>query len=150
MGTPRAQFLADVLNFSRAIPLGKLIYFRERFRSALYQMVLQEFLAQQRARGLTKADLARRIGRKPEQISRWLGAPGNWTLDTASDLMLAMGQEPRCTKADLSRLATRNFDRPDWIARSDSDPVRTPMQQGSGSLPTAELKEWNYEEHRPS
>jgi hypothetical protein len=50
---------------------------------------------------ISKADLARRIGRKPEQISRWLGAAGNWTIDTVSDLLLGMSAEPELSVGPL-------------------------------------------------
>ena len=72
--------------------MGKGRYLQECWRTSgnaerlrLYEAVIKEFLES----GVTKAELARRIGRKPEQITRWLGAPGNWTLDTVSDLLLA-------------------------------------------------------------
>jgi hypothetical protein len=106
--------LSEILDQTSQIPVGKLAYFRERFRNALHQMVLKEFL-KKNADGLTRADLARRIGRRPEQITRWLGAPGNWTIDTVSDLMLAMGQEPRCTPGRLDDLPRRNYERPEWL-----------------------------------
>jgi hypothetical protein len=70
------------------LSVGVLAYFRERQRLRLYEVVVTEFLRS----GITKAELARRMGRKPEQITRWLGAPGNWTLDTVSDLLLAISR----------------------------------------------------------
>ena len=68
-------------------------YFRARLKNRLHQVVLGEFLKLGANERFTKADLARRIDKKPEQITRFLGAPGNWTLDTVSDLLLAMGYE---------------------------------------------------------
>lgn len=68
------------------IPLGTLGYFRGRNRWRIYEFVLSEF----RESGLTQAELAKRLGRRPEIISRLLGAPGNWGLDTISDLLLAI------------------------------------------------------------
>lgn len=92
--TSQTSFLSEIVS-GQAIPLGKLAYFRERFRDRLYELVVSEFLRKEKAGELSRADLARRIGRKPEQITRWLGAPGNWTLETVSDLLLGI------TKAEL-------------------------------------------------
>jgi hypothetical protein len=71
---------------------GHLEYFRARVRSKLHQLVLREFFKQE-DRGLTQAELSRRLGKRTEVINRLLGAPGNWTLNTVSDLMLGMGAE---------------------------------------------------------
>lgn len=38
---------------------------------------------------MSKADLARSLGKEPSQITRWLGSTGNLTLDTLSDLLFA-------------------------------------------------------------
>ncbi|MGD0288336.1 MAG: hypothetical protein ABSC63_01610 [Candidatus Binataceae bacterium] len=92
MTTSQTQsFLTEILQGER-IPVGKLEYFRARLQSRLHQLVLAEFLRQE-DRGLHQAELARRIGRKPEVVNRLLGAPGNWTLNTVSDLLLGMGVE---------------------------------------------------------
>jgi hypothetical protein len=103
MSTSQTPFLTEILE-GEVIPLGKLAYFRERLRNRLHQLVIREFVRQEDIHRLTRAELARRIGRAPEQITRWLGAPGNWTLDTVSDLMLGMGTEPRF---DIEHLADR-------------------------------------------
>ena len=103
------NFLSEVLNGGR-IPLGTLSYFRERFRDRLYDLVLDEFFKQEEKTGLTRADVARRIGRRPEQITRWFGAPGNWTLETVSDLLLAIAKsEPGMLLLPLEGRSVRNF-----------------------------------------
>ena len=56
--------------------------------SALMQLFLDE-----KKLGFTRADLARRLGKRPEQVTRWLAGPGNLKIDTLSDLLLAMGHE---------------------------------------------------------
>ena len=110
MNTSRKKpFLSEVLNGDK-IPLGTLSYFRERFRDRLYDLVMEEFLKQGAEGGLTRADVARRIGRRPEQITRWFGAPGNWTLETVSDLLLAVAKsEPNVTLLSLEGRAVRNY-----------------------------------------
>jgi len=68
---------------------GDLAYFRQRQSNRVYEAVFKAFVGT----GITKADLARKLKKKPEQITRWLSGPGNWTLDTVSDLLLALGSE---------------------------------------------------------
>lgn len=68
-------------------------YFRARLKNRLHELVLIEFMKLEKEKGFTKADMARRIHKRPELVTRLLGAPGNWTLDTVSDLLLAMGYE---------------------------------------------------------
>jgi hypothetical protein len=104
----KTRFLSEILGDER-ISLSKLTYFRKRFRDRLYELVVGEFLKRER-QGLTKAEVARRIGRRPEQITRWLGSPGNWTLETVSDLLLAVAKsEPYVDLWSLENRASRNY-----------------------------------------
>jgi hypothetical protein len=89
---PMPSFLTEVLD-GKPISVGKKEYFRARLQSKFHQLVVSEFIRQE-DQGLTRAELARRIGKRNEVISRLFGAPGNWTLNTASDLLLGMGAEP--------------------------------------------------------
>src|SRR6516225_3221113 len=74
------------------IPEAKRVYFQTRSRNRLFDYILGRFF-QQQEKGLTKAKLARRIGKPPEMINRWLGAPSNLTLDSISDLLLGICAE---------------------------------------------------------
>ena len=105
----KRPFLSEVLDGDK-IPLGTLSYFRERFRDRLYDLVMEEFLKKDAEAGLTRAEVARRIGRRPEQITRWFGAPGNWTLETVSDLLLAIAKsEPEVNLLPLKGRPVRNY-----------------------------------------
>src|SRR5260370_35711310 len=75
-----------------SIPEAKLVYFRTRSRNRLYQFILSKFVAEQE-KGLTKAALARRIGKSPEVINRWLGSPSNLTGDSVCDLLIGITAE---------------------------------------------------------
>ncbi len=109
----QTPFLSEIQD-GGPIPLGKLAFFRERFRDRLYELVLSEFLARE-AEGLTKAEVARRIGRRPEQVTRWLGAPGNWTLETVSDLLLAISAaEPEVQLNSLKDETSKVHGDRDW------------------------------------
>ena len=114
--TQHLPFLSEIA-IGEPIPVNKLAFFQARLRNRLFDLVLKRFLEQQNS-GLTKAELARRIGKSPEQITRLLGAPGNWTLDTASDLLIGIaGEELKMgTESVLGRVA-RNYQGQDWHTR---------------------------------
>ena len=117
------SFLFEVLNSER-IPLGTLSYFRERFRDRLYDLVVEEFVKQNAENNLTRAEVARRIGRRPEQITRWFGAPGNWTLETVSDLLLAIAKsEPDVRLLPLEGRHVRNYRSPSLSASQQTRAV---------------------------
>ena len=75
------------------IPESKRVYFQDRFRGRIFDFLINRFGDEQQQKGLTKAKLARRIGKPPEVINRWLGAPSNLTLDSISDLLLGISAE---------------------------------------------------------
>jgi hypothetical protein len=82
------EILADRVT---PIPEEKLAYFRRRLRLQLHELVVEKFYRQET---MTQRDLANRIGKTPDVVNRMLGAPGNWTLDTVSDLLIAMAAVP--------------------------------------------------------
>ena len=92
-----------------AISVAMLAYFRGRFGNKIHELVLAEFAAQEREGKTSRAELARKIRRKPEQITRWLGSPGNWTLDTLSDLLLGMGLEPAVSARSIASEGLTNL-----------------------------------------
>jgi hypothetical protein len=114
MTTSQTSFLSEILS-DKPIPVEKLSYFRERFRNRLYNILVGKFLEKERNKQFTRADLARRIGKRPEQITRWLGSPGNWTLDTVSDLSLGMGLELEASLRSIVDHPARNYEAPEWM-----------------------------------
>lgn len=94
------------------IPSSTRVYFQERLRQRLYDMVMNEFDVY-KSKGKTKAHLAMRLGRRPEQITRWLSEPGNLTFDTLSDLLLGL------SAAELSLSLT-------YLLEQSKEPPRIP------------------------
>jgi transcriptional regulator with XRE-family HTH domain len=74
------------------IPEAKRVYFQYRLRDRFFDFIRGRF-EREETNGLTRAKLARRIGKSPEVISRWLNAPSNLTLDSISDLMIGIAAE---------------------------------------------------------
>jgi hypothetical protein len=69
------------------VPLGTLGYFRARNKRHAYDLVVREF----KRSGISQAELARRLGKGTDRVCKLIGGPGNWTLDTVSDLLFAIG-----------------------------------------------------------
>jgi len=81
------------------------------------------------------------MNKKPEQVTRLLAAPGNWTLDTLSDLLLAIGNfEPAFSVSSPLGAPARNMDTAsllnekvererDWISSQREDAPKQDEKQ---------------------
>lgn len=58
-----------------------------------YFSYIHEKLTEAEASGLRRKDIARRLNKSPGRLSHLLGAPGNWTLDTIAELLVAISRE---------------------------------------------------------
>ena len=79
------------------VPDRTLWFYRGRLQHRIYDLIVEEFYRQEDLGEITKAAVARRLGRRPEQITRWLAAPSNWELDTISDLLVGLRVPPVLT-----------------------------------------------------
>jgi hypothetical protein len=105
---------------SAKVPLGTFAYFRARNKRRAYDLVIKEF----KKSGLSQADLSRRLGKGTDRVCKLLGGPGNWTLDTVSDLLFAIsGAEPKYMLDYPLDKPARNFTQPEWLA-SEPDWVK--------------------------
>ena len=112
---------------SDRIQIGDFGYLRARNKHRLYTAVIHEF----KRSGLSQADLARRLGKGPDIVCRWLAAPGNWRLDTVSDLLFAIsGAELTYGLNYPLKEPARNF-RPEWL---DNVQPADPSERGSSNV----------------
>lgn len=106
------------------IPTRTLVYFRRRLRHELHELALRVFSHQSKTMGLTRKSMADRLEKDPAQISRWLGAPGNWTLDTFSDLLVGMAIDPRRMVSSLADELEATGERPHEVeGKSAAQPI---------------------------
>lgn len=112
-------------------------YFRANARNEFHQVVLREFIRLRDEVGLKQSDIVRRLSSRADQISRSLGAPGNWTIDTISDLLLAMRLRPVLLAMPLDDEVAV----PATLAKQKVRPVGAPIPESSantdGGPPTA-------------
>ena len=90
--SPNPSSKSEAERFGRKDAVGRA-YHQERLISDMYDFVVGKFLEKEAAGRLSRADLARSTGTSPAQVSRWLGAPTNWTLSTVASLLLAISEE---------------------------------------------------------
>ena len=139
MTTSQTNTFLSEIESGKPIPKEKLTYFQARLQLRLYDFVVTKFQEKAKAEGLTKAELARRIGRRPESITRLLCSPGNWRLETVSDLLLGIAaEELDMASTSLLNRAARNFDQPDW-ASSKSHATQKPASEPRNEIPTLKL-----------
>jgi hypothetical protein len=147
MPTSQTQFFSELAagHSGPPIPEAKRSYFQARLRNRLFNFILGKFVNEQ-ANGLTKAILARRIGKSPEVINRWLGAPSNLTLDTLSDLLLGICAEELSPQSEpILNQSPRNYLPGDWIIEGDqstrAQPRRFEYQKLGGEPPPDKVRE---------
>ena len=117
------------------ISLGTLTYFRERNRNRVHDLVLTAF----EKSGITQAEIARRLSKRPDVVCRLIGAPGNWTLDTVSDLLLAIGGlEPDYSYSSPFDSHPKNYSKPSWLDQEAVDFSAEKHQ--TGSRPSMQLQ----------
>lgn len=94
------------------VPESTIAYFKTRNKLKAFTLVHKEF----ERSGITKADLAKRLGKGADRVSHILAAPGNWTLDTVSELLFAIsGAEPIYDLAYPLDKPPRNQRKPEWL-----------------------------------
>jgi hypothetical protein len=70
-----------------------LFYYRQRNKNRVFEKIALLFVEEAERRGITKKQIAEMLKKDTGQITRWLSGPNNLTLDTISDLLLALGAE---------------------------------------------------------
>jgi len=113
----------------RIISAADLAYHNQSLRNDIFGKVLQAFAQEAEAGRITKAAVARRLGKDPAQISRWFSGPSNWTLDTVSDLLAALEAKLRSDVVFSRDLPRPNYEHPLAISGAGATPGRITWQR---------------------
>lgn len=114
-------------------------YFQGAFREQIQQQLLEIFDHAKQEKCINRSDLAYKIGRRPEQISRWLSSPCNLEADTISDLALSLGYVPRISFEPAETLIrSKNTNRPTRVTELL---VAPPQSGASFEIVLATIKE---------
>jgi transcriptional regulator with XRE-family HTH domain len=110
MTTFQKKSLPQILSSDQPIPEGSLAYIEQRAINEFYNVVLSRYRFAKENHNLTKAELARRINKGQDQVSRWLSSPSNWTIGTVARLLVGINNEEAQLSYDsfIGRTAT-NF-----------------------------------------
>ena len=123
------SFLLSKPSGDDQLPGAQLGFVAGKLRNDLHAVVLREF----KSSGLTQAELAKRLGKDKAWVSRTLGAPGNWTIDTAATLIFAInGSVLIVGSVDVDHPARSNFTKPAWLSSDLPPPPST--ADGSGPV----------------
>jgi transcriptional regulator with XRE-family HTH domain len=102
--------MVDISGTSPRIRDRDVFYYRQRNKNRLFEKLVTFFATEAEHAGVTKKDIAERLGRDPSQITRWLSAPNNLTPDSISDLLLALGAEMDYEVTKFSARARPNYE----------------------------------------
>ena len=128
--------LSKPKNGERILP-ETLAYMSARAKRRAYDLVIKTF----KKSGLSKAELARRLGKGNDRVSRMLGGPGNWTIATVSDLLFAINSsEPQWDVSFPLERARRNDTRPGWL---ESSLVSQAFSGAANTISTISLSDLN-------
>jgi hypothetical protein len=116
MPTSHATFLSKPVEGQKVLP-ETYAYMTARAKRRAYNLVIREF----KKSGISKAELARRLGKGADRVSKMLAGPGNWTIATVSELLFAIcGAEPEWDLSFPFDKAKRNNTRPEWLSSPDT------------------------------
>jgi transcriptional regulator with XRE-family HTH domain len=89
MTTSRFQlFLSDVVE-AQTLPENAFVYFRGKLQNDVHVLILKAFLRS----GLNQKQLANRIGKSTSVVNRWIGATGNWELNSIAEFLAGMNAQ---------------------------------------------------------
>jgi hypothetical protein len=113
------------------VPADTRDYLRARAKRQAYDLVMREL----KTAAITRAELARRLGKGADRVSKMLGGPANWTIVTLADLLFAInGGVPKYAIDFPLQKSARNFGPRQRFDELKSDTTSKPITLPSNSM----------------
>lgn len=123
--SPSKRVLSEIEGNERLSEVAKG-YIAQRARNSFYDYVLTKFREAEAEHNLTKAELAERLGLGRDRVSKLLGSPGNWTIDTIAELLAGICREELVPSSQsFLRRAPRNHSASDLVGMDQSPATGT-------------------------
>ena len=100
------------------------VYFREYTRRNIHDAILKKFIEVSSESGVTRTQIAQRLGINKSQVTRWLSSSHNWTVDSVSDLLLAMASRASFQTEDLGSVRPGNYAHP-ALLKSETETTKS-------------------------
>jgi hypothetical protein len=103
------ELYQDSIGKNEPISVRDKSYQTQKFRQQVFGRIAKAFADRAATFGLTKAKVAILLDKDQAQINRMLAVPANLTLDTVSELALALNLEPKIIFDDLDENPRHNY-----------------------------------------
>jgi antitoxin component HigA of HigAB toxin-antitoxin module len=107
-----AEQYQERIGKNETVPKRIRSYYQQRFQQQVFARLALAFAERADEFNLTKSSLAALMGKDKSQINRILSHPTNMTLDTLSEISLALNCEPTVLLDDLDIVPRHNYCHP--------------------------------------
>lgn len=111
MSTPQMQ-KTPASSTNQPISARQIAYYNRRLQNVVFNEIIRAFVEEVKAGRISRAALAKRIGKEPAQITRWLSGPANLTLNTISIILLGMDAEMDAKVVFSREISVPNYAHP--------------------------------------
>jgi len=127
-------------NTSETRPLRDrdIFYFRQRNKNRVFEKIITLFVEEAERRGVNKKQIADLLKKDTGLINRWLSGPNNLTLDTISDILLALGAEMNYQTARFEDHTKENYFHP-LMGKAVTRPMQDVFKVGATGSDIATL-----------
>lgn len=126
-----AQYRVNI-GKNEAIPKRLRSYYQQRFQQKVFARLAKAYAERAEEFDITKSGVAALVDKDKAQINRLLSHPTNMTVDTLSELALALNFEPSLFLEDLSIAPGHNYSHP---AYENPAPKDEPIQPAANQAP---------------